>query len=138
MWGRSDRPYLVDPSILGRSIDNARVNPTTGLQYGQEKLPLAAFSPTAAQAAAKAWPYYPGSGVVGSLGRNTFWLQGINNWDFSIIKNVRIHERHMLTCRVEMYNMTNGFSSGSQRSRAWWIPAWWATSYSSRWGASPA
>jgi outer membrane receptor protein involved in Fe transport len=107
-----DRPYLIDPSILGRSIDNARVDPATGLQYGQEKLPLAAFSPTAAQAAAKAWPYYPGSGVVGSLGRNTFWLQGINNWDFSIIKNVRIHERHMLTYRVEMYNMTNRVQFG--------------------------
>jgi hypothetical protein len=107
-----DRPFLVDPSVLGRSIDNARIDPSTGLQYGQEKLPLAAFQPTAAQAAAKAWPWYPGSNVVGSLGRNTFWLAGINNWEVSLIKNVRIHERHMLTYRLEMYNAMNRVQFG--------------------------
>jgi hypothetical protein len=107
-----DRPFLVDPSILGRSIDNARVDPSTGLQYGQEKLPLAAFLPSAAQAAAKQWPWYPGTGIVGNLGRNTFWLQGINNWDLSVIKAVRIHEQHVLTYRVEMYNMMNRVQFG--------------------------
>ena len=54
-----DRPFIVDPSILGRSVDNARINPATGLQYAQSVLPLAAFSPTAAQAAAKNWPWFP-------------------------------------------------------------------------------
>jgi len=107
-----DRPYLLDPRVLGRSIDNARVDPATGLQFGQEALPLSAFAPTAAQAAAKAWPWYPGSGIVGSLGRNTFWLEGINNWDISIIKSVRIHERHQLTYRVEMYNSFNRVQFG--------------------------
>jgi len=107
-----DRPFLVDPSILGRSIDNARVDPSTGLQYGLEKLPLAAFLPSAAQAAAKQWPWYPGTGIVGSLGRNTFWLQGINNWDLSVIKTVRIHERQALTYRLEMYNAMNRVQFG--------------------------
>ena len=77
---------------------------TTTPAGNQEKLPLAAFLPTAAQAAAKAWPWYPGSNGVDSLGRNTFWLEGISNWDISIIKNVRTRERHMLTYRLEMYN----------------------------------
>jgi hypothetical protein len=107
-----DRPFIVDPSILGRSVDNARIDPKTGLQYAQEALPLSAFLPTAAQAAAHAWPWNPGTGVVGNLGRNTFWLEGINNWDLSVIKNVRIHERHMLTYRLEMYNMTNRVQFG--------------------------
>jgi hypothetical protein len=107
-----DRPYLLDPTILGRSVDNARIDPSTGKQYAQAVLPLSAFTPTAAQAAAKAWPWYPGSGVVGSLGRNTFWIQGINNWDISVIKNVRIHERHMLTYRLEMYNTFNRVQFG--------------------------
>jgi hypothetical protein len=107
-----DRPFIVDPSILGRSIDNARVDPATGVQFAQEQLPLSAFSPTAAQAAAKAWPWYPGTGIVGNLGRNTFWIQGINNWDVSVIKNVRLHERHMLTYRLEMYNMLNRVQFG--------------------------
>jgi hypothetical protein len=91
-----DRPFIVDPSILGRSVSNARIDPATGVQFAQEALPLAAFSPTAAQAAAKQWPWFPGTGLVGNLGRNTFWTAGQNNWDFSIIKDVRLTERHHL------------------------------------------
>jgi hypothetical protein len=102
-----DRPFLNDPSVLGRSVSNARIDPTTGVQFAQEALPLSAFSPTAAQAAAKQWPWFPGSGLVGSLGRNTFWAAGQNNWDFSIIKDVHIAERHHLQFRTEMYNLTN-------------------------------
>jgi len=45
---------------------------------------------------------------VGNLGRNTFWTNGQNNWDFSIIKDVRLHgERHHLQFRAEMYNLMN-------------------------------
>ena len=103
-----DRPFIVDPGILGRSVDNARINPATGLQYAQSVLPLSAFSPTAQQAAAKAWPWYPGTGIVGNLGRNTFWTNGQNNWDFSIVKDVRLFgERHHLQFRAEMYNFFN-------------------------------
>lgn len=103
-----DRPFLNDPRILGRSVDNARIDPATGLQYAQGALPLAAFSPSAAQAAAREWPWFPGSGIVGSLGRNTFWANGQNNWDFSAIKDVRLFgERHHLQFRAEMYNLMN-------------------------------
>jgi hypothetical protein len=102
-----DRPFLNDPNVLGRSVSNARIDPATGVQFAQDALPLSAFSPTAAQAAAKQWPWFPGSGLVGSLGRNTFWAAGQNNWDFSIIKDVHIAERHHLQFRTEMYNLTN-------------------------------
>src|SRR5262249_11194486 len=68
-----DRPFIVDPKILGRSVDNARINPATGLQYAQSVLPFSAFLPSPADAAAKNWPWYPGTGIVGNLGRNTFW-----------------------------------------------------------------
>ncbi|MEO7145915.1 MAG: carboxypeptidase regulatory-like domain-containing protein [Bryobacteraceae bacterium] len=103
-----DRPFIGDPSILGRSVSNARIDPATGVQFAQEVLPLAAFSPTAAQAAAKQWPWYPGSGIVGNLGRNTFWAAGQNNWDFALIKDVRLFgERPHLQFRAEMYNLMN-------------------------------
>jgi outer membrane receptor protein involved in Fe transport len=108
-----DRPDLLDPSILGRSISNGRQDPATGLQYAQEALPISAFAPTAAQAAAKAWPWYPGTGYVGSLGRNTFWLCGQNNWDLAFSKDVRLYgERHHLQFRAEMYNFTNRVQFG--------------------------
>jgi hypothetical protein len=103
-----DRPFLLDPGILGRSVDNARVDPSTGRQYAQAVLPLSAFFPTAEHAASKQWPYYPGTGIVGSLGRNTFWAHGENNWDFSIGKSIRLRgENHQLQFRAEMYNLTN-------------------------------
>ncbi len=103
-----DRPFLLDPHVLGRSIDNARIDPATGLQFGQEALPLAAFGPTAAQATTKQWPWYPGTGVVGSLGRNTFWTAGQNNWDFAVSKDVRLFgERQHLQFRADMFNLMN-------------------------------
>jgi len=103
-----DRPFLVDPRVLGRSISNARIDPATGLQFAQEALPLSAFGPTAAQAAAKTWPWYPGTGLVANLGRNTFWTAGQNNWDFAITKDVRLFgERHHLQFRADMYNLMN-------------------------------
>jgi hypothetical protein len=103
-----DRPFVVDPKILGRSVDNARINPATGVQYAQSVLPLTAFLPNAADAAAKNWPWYPGTGIVGNLGRNTFWTNGQNNWDLAFIKDIRLSsERHHLTFRAEMYNLAN-------------------------------
>jgi hypothetical protein len=102
-----DRPFLLDPSILGRSLDNARINPATGRQYAQDVLPLTAFAPTAEQAASKNWPWYPGTGMVGSLGRNTFWSHGQNNWDVSLSKELRVHEKHRFQFRADMYNFFN-------------------------------
>ena len=103
-----DRPFLADPKILGKSVDNGRVNPATGRKFSQDQLPISAFLPTADVAAAKKWPYFPGTGIVGDLGRNTFWTHGQNNWDVAFIKNVRIYgERHNVQFRAEMFNLMN-------------------------------
>ena len=46
-----DRPYLVDPSVLFRSMDNARVNPETGRQFSMDQVPTSAFFPNASNVA---------------------------------------------------------------------------------------
>ncbi|HEY1338152.1 MAG TPA: hypothetical protein VGF59_11615, partial [Bryobacteraceae bacterium] len=103
-----DRPFLLDASVLGHSIDNARIDPSTGRQYSQAALPITAFAPTADVAAAKNWPWYPGTNMVANLGRNTFWTHGQNNFDFAVIKNVRLlGERHHVQFRAEMFNLFN-------------------------------
>ena len=103
-----DRPFLLDPGILGKSVDNGRVNPASGKKFSQEQLPISAFWPTAAIADSKQWPWYPGTGIVGSLGRNTFRVHGQNNWDFALIKSIRLYgERHHLQFRAEMFNLMN-------------------------------
>jgi len=103
-----DRPFLLDPKILGRSVDNGRVNPATGRKFSQDQLPVTAFWPTADIAAIRQWPWYPGTGVVGDLGRNTFRVHGQNNFDVAFIKNVRVYgERHLVQFRAEMFNLFN-------------------------------
>jgi hypothetical protein len=94
--------------VLGRSIDNARIDPSTGRQFGQASVPITAFGPGADAAATKLWPWYPGTGLVASLGRNTFWTHGQNNWDFAILKNIHLYgERQHLQFRAEMFNLMN-------------------------------
>ncbi len=89
-------------------MDNGRVNPATGNKFSQEQLPIGAFFPDASVDATKNWPWFPGTGLVGSLGRNTFRAHGQNNWDFAIIKNVRVYrERHRIQFRAEMFNVAN-------------------------------
>lgn len=103
-----DRPFLLDPSILGRSVDNGRVNLATGKKFSTEQLPITAFYPDASVATAKQWPWFPGTGLVGDLGRNTFFGHGQNNWDLAIIKNTRVYgERHTIQFRAETFNLMN-------------------------------
>ena len=46
-------------------------------------------------------------GTFGNLGRNTLTAPGINNWDFSLIKNTRISEGKNLQFRAEVFNIAN-------------------------------
>ena len=57
--------------------------------------------------ATRNWPWYPGSGIVGSLGRNTFWSHGQSNFDFALSKEVRVFETHRFQFRADMYNFFN-------------------------------
>ncbi len=101
-----DRPNLLDPRVLGRSVDNPRPDPSTGLQIGQTVVPGSAFDPNATTATTNR-PFAPGLANKGNLGRNTFRVHGVKNWDFGLFKNFRVTERVTLAFRSEFYNLFN-------------------------------
>ncbi|HEY1577857.1 MAG TPA: carboxypeptidase regulatory-like domain-containing protein, partial [Terracidiphilus sp.] len=47
------------------------------------------------------------SGFYGNLGRNTLIGPGLATWDFSTVKDTRIHERLTLQFRAEIFNLLN-------------------------------
>jgi len=102
----NDRPLLLDASLFGKSVDNGRTNPKTGAQYSVEAFPLAGFFPLPTTTAAQR-PLNPGGTGQGSLGRNTFFGEGLKNLDLGIYKRFRIREGHQLTFRAEAYGATN-------------------------------
>jgi len=89
------RPVLVDPSVLGNSISNP--------QTAQQLLPLAAFrSPSSAA-----------DYNCCLLGRNTFFLDGVNNVDLALSKIFAMPwEKHSLSVRADMFNAFNHFQWG--------------------------
>ena len=102
-----DRPLLVDPAILGRSVDNPRPDPMNpSRQIAQSQLPSSAFFPNASVPTDQ-WPFKPGLANVGNLGRNTFRADGTNNWDFGLYKNFKVTETHTVSFRAEFYNLLN-------------------------------
>ncbi len=44
---------------------------------------------------------------MGTVGRNTLFSPGLRSWDFSVLKNVKLAERHSLQFRVEAFNLPN-------------------------------
>jgi hypothetical protein len=48
-----------------------------------------------------------GAGAVSTLGRNTFTLPRINNFDFSVFKNFRIGESKAFQLRADLFNAFN-------------------------------
>jgi hypothetical protein len=90
----AERPVILDPSILFRSIDN----PVTSRQ----QLPASAFR--------QATPADFGKNI---LGRNTFFVDGGANVELGMYKNFKMpFEGHKLTLRVEMYNAFNHVQFG--------------------------
>jgi outer membrane receptor protein involved in Fe transport len=102
----NDRPLLLDPSLFGRSIDNGRTNPATGVQYSVERFPISSFFPNLSVATAGR-PFDPGGTGAGSIGRNTFFGQGIFNIDVALMKSFRVAEGKSLIFRAEGYGITN-------------------------------
>jgi hypothetical protein len=47
------------------------------------------------------------SGFYGNLGRDTLIGPGLATWDFSVVKDTRIHERMSLQFRAELFNLLN-------------------------------
>ncbi|MBL8206804.1 MAG: TonB-dependent receptor [Blastocatellia bacterium] len=106
-----DRPQIIDPSILGRSIDNPRPG-SNGSQISVSQLPASAFLP--AQGAGNSTRIYlPGSGNEGTVGRNVFFMQGINSTDMTASKQFRISEGVKLVFRMEFYNLFNRTTFGA-------------------------
>lgn len=54
---------------------------------------------------------------IGNAGRNILRADGINNLDFSILKNFRISENNVLQYRCEFYNSTNTRDYGIPEAR---------------------
>jgi hypothetical protein len=102
----NDRPLLLDPSLWGRSIDNPRPDPKTGVPYSVEQFPLSGFFPTVSTPTAGR-PFNPGGTGQGALGRNTFFGQGLFNIDVGLYKSFRVREGQLLTFRAEGYGVTN-------------------------------
>ena len=82
-----DRVHILDPSILGRSIDH----PDTSAQ----RLPRSAFG--FIQPGAKA----------GSVGRNTFRKDGIRNVNLALSRNWKVAAEKTLSFRAESINLLN-------------------------------
>ncbi|HEX4949834.1 MAG TPA: TonB-dependent receptor [Blastocatellia bacterium] len=106
-----ERPRLADLSLLGKSIDDGRqlagsTNPNdTGSQV---QLPGSAFIPTnAGTINAADRLYLPGSANDATIGRNTFYSQGLNYTDMTASKIFRLRENVRLTMRMEFYNLFN-------------------------------
>lgn len=82
-----DRPNLLDPSILGRSIGNPDTSPLL--------LPRSAFS------------LIQPTDLRGNLGFNTFRRGGIRNMNASLSRSWRLRSEASLTFRVESINFFN-------------------------------
>jgi len=112
------RPVLLDPSILGGKVNN----PATS----QQVLPRTAFRTLS-----------PGDSVGSIVGRNTFYLDGVQNVDFGILKMFRMPwEQHTLTVRADLFNAFNhaqfGFPSNNVTSANFGAITGLATLYSPR------
>lgn len=82
-----DRPNLVDPSILGRSIDN----PNTS----RALLPRSAFS------------FIAPTGLAGNLGRDTFRRGGYRNVNAALMRRWILPHETSLALRAESVNLLN-------------------------------
>ena len=83
----ADRVHIIDPSLLGRSIDH----PDTST----ERLPRSAFA-----------FMQPGE-KAGNIGRNTFRKDGIRNVNFALARNWKVAAEKTLSFRAESINFFN-------------------------------
>ncbi|MBI3680323.1 MAG: TonB-dependent receptor [Acidobacteria bacterium] len=103
----NDRPILLRQEIFGVSVNNGRRDPQTGRVLSVDQLPSNAFLPNVATAVSQR-PFDPGGAGKGSIGRNTYFGQGLYNMDFGFYKSFLLTESgHKLTFRAEMYGATN-------------------------------
>jgi len=82
------RPVLLDPSILGRTIND----PATS----KDLLPISAFR-----------PYVAGDSLDSVVGRNTFFGDGLKTVDLGLFKNFDLGGAKSFSVRVEVFNLFN-------------------------------
>ncbi len=82
-----DRPHILDPSILGNSVDH----PDTAAR----QLPASAFA------------FIRPEDRAGTLGRNTFRKDGIRNINFSLSRSWKVGSEKTLQFRAESINFFN-------------------------------
>ncbi len=82
-----DRPHILDPSILGRSIDHPDTAPL--------RLPRSAFA------------FMQPDELRGNLARNAFRKDGIRNVNFSVSRSWKIAGEKTVTFRAESINFLN-------------------------------
>ncbi len=88
------RPVLLDPSVLGRSINN----PATS----QQQLPRTAFRTLTTS-----------DFNTSTLGRNTFFTDGVQNVDLALYKSFNMPwENHRFTLRADFFNAFNHVQYG--------------------------
>jgi hypothetical protein len=83
----SDRPYLLDRSVLGISVDHPDTAPL--------RLPFSAFR-----------PLVPGE-VTGNLGNNVFRKDGVFNVNMAVSRRFPLGGSRSLLFRAESLNLTN-------------------------------
>ena len=118
----SDRPKIADPSYLFKSVDNGRaIYPCPTVLPGapcpdslsQNQVPGNIFIPgQSGSINADQRTITPGADGTGSIGRNTFRTQGLQNFDTTFQKGVVLRERFRLTFRMEFYNLFNRVTFG--------------------------
>jgi hypothetical protein len=112
-----DYAVLVDPSVVGRSIDNGHPQKTCPLplvgnrcvsSISETSLPYSAFLPNGLNYVGNAIPLFPGKDFGPNVvRRNSFFEEGQKNLDFAMNKNIHIAERFNLSMRMELFNALN-------------------------------
>lgn len=104
--GNNDRPDL---NPLGQKGVRAVPNATSPTGYVNPDANNAPIDPKTAQYIAVA----AGSNRNGTAGRNTERTRGVNNFDFTVGKQIRLTERTNLQFRTEFFNLFNHPQYGS-------------------------
>jgi outer membrane receptor protein involved in Fe transport len=106
--GNFDRPMFNPAGQPGVRAQFSATSPTGYVNPDAATGPTTPIDPKTAQIIGLA-PFAggPTPGPVGNLGRNTFRLPGINNFNVNFQKNVRVVERVSMQFRAEFYNLWN-------------------------------
>jgi hypothetical protein len=92
------RPQVINPDApLGPVINGSTITTTT--RFGPPLEP--------AGQANVPWAIATNAPQLGNLGKNTMYGPGVNNWDLSLYRNIKISEHATTQLRLETYNTFN-------------------------------